>query len=82
MTTPQSPNPSNQEPAELAQVRAEVARALSTHPPDIVKLSAALERVETLLARARADLASIVREVQAEQSSDPFPRPTRDIVWW
>ena len=49
---------------ELSRVRAEVARALSVQPPDVVVLSAALEQVEALLAKAKAELVAVVREIQ------------------
>lgn len=54
----------NQEDNEVARVRAEVARALSVHPPDVALLSASLERVDALLAKARAELSAAVREMQ------------------
>ena len=65
---------------ELAQVRAEVARALSVQPPDVAVLSAALERVETLLEKARADLVAAVREIQV--SPEVEPRYTRGFFPW
>lgn len=54
----------NQEDDEVARVRAEVARALSVQPPDVALLSASLERVDALLAKARAELSAAVREMQ------------------
>jgi hypothetical protein len=54
----------NQEDNDLARVRAEVALALSAQPPDVALLSAALERVDALLAKARAELVAAVREIQ------------------
>lgn len=67
---------------ELAQVRAEVASALREEPPDIVRLSAALERVETMLARARADLVAVVREVEGDTASTSVPPYNRGMLWW
>ena len=71
---------STEESQELAQVRAEVARALSVQPPDVAVLSAALERVETLLEKARADLVAVVREIQVSPEAEP--RYTRGFFPW
>jgi hypothetical protein len=53
---------SDQSP-ELAALRAEVARVLSTDTPDPAILTAALERVEDMLSSAREELASVLRDV-------------------
>jgi hypothetical protein len=55
------------ESPEIAQVRAEVARALSEQPPNVTLLTAALERVDALLAHARAELVTAVRDMQTVQ---------------
>jgi len=49
---------------EVLSLRAEVARVLGMQPPDLALLHAALERVDGLLEKARAELISVVREVQ------------------
>jgi hypothetical protein len=81
------------EDRELVRVRAEVERALRVQPPDIALLSAALERVDTLLAKARAELVDAVREVhlrpepiasdlQSEPAAPPLPMPWRGSFPW
>jgi hypothetical protein len=52
---------SDQSP-ELAALRAEVARVLSTDAPDPATLTAVLERVEDMLGSAREELASALRD--------------------
>jgi hypothetical protein len=80
-----------QEDKELVRVRAEVALALSTEPPDVALLSAALERVDTLLAKAQAELVAAVREIQllpdasgmrSEPPAEPFPSSWRGTFPW
>ena len=78
----------NEGTEELARVRAEVARALSAQPPDVAVLSAALEQVETLLAKAREDLVAVVREIQGSRevepvvATEPSPRYVRGFFPW
>ena len=83
----------DQEDKELARVRAEVALALSAQPPDVALLSAALERVDALLAKARAELVAVVREIQvrpeaggsgmrAEPAPPLFPTSWRGSFPW
>lgn len=77
---------------EVAQVRAEVALALRADPPDVAVLTAALERVDTLLAKARAELVAAVREIQlspelggpgaAERVPEVLPVPWRGSFPW
>jgi len=55
-------NPSDRE-TELAELRAEVARALSTDTPDVAVLTAALERVDAMLDAAHEELASALHEI-------------------
>jgi CBS-domain-containing membrane protein len=50
---------------ELAAVRAEVVRALNEQPPDVTLLTAALDRVDSLLDVAREELLSALREAQS-----------------
>jgi hypothetical protein len=59
------PNHLRDEYPELADVRAEVVRALNEKPPNVTLLTAALERVDTLLDTARQELTSALREVQS-----------------
>ena len=68
------------DPAELAEVRAEVAHALRSQPPDLARLLAVLDRVDALLDKARADLVAIVREIQPEPGSAGFRCGGRDIL--
>lgn len=50
---------------ELAEVRAEVVRALSEEPPNVTVLTGALEQVDALLDKARDELISAMREFQS-----------------
>jgi hypothetical protein len=81
------------EDKELARVRAEVALALSAQPPDIAVLSAALDRVDTLLDKARAELVAAVRQIQllpeaganrmrSERPAELFPISWRGSFPW
>jgi hypothetical protein len=47
---------------ELAEVRAEVVRALNEEPPNVTVLTGALEQVDLLLEKARDELISAMRE--------------------
>lgn len=58
------PQDSTAEQLEIARVRAEVQRALGQSPPDLDVLMAALERVDTLIENAQAELVAAVRELQ------------------
>jgi hypothetical protein len=77
----------DQEDTELARVRAEVALALSAQPPDVASLSAALERVDALLAKARAELVAAVREIQVRPEAggsgmrSELARPLFPTAW-
>jgi hypothetical protein len=83
----------DQEDKELARVRAEVALALDAQPPDVALLSAALDRVDALLAKARAELVATVREIQlrpdagasalrSEPAAELFPISWRGSFPW
>jgi hypothetical protein len=50
---------------ELAEVRAEVVRALNEEPPNVTVLTGALEQVDALLEKARDELISAMREFQS-----------------
>ncbi|HKU39823.1 MAG TPA: hypothetical protein VJR89_16805 [Polyangiales bacterium] len=72
-------------------MRAEVALALSAETPDVAVLTAALERVDTLLAKARAELVAAVKEIQllpepggsvGERAPEVFPVPWRGTFPW
>jgi Spy/CpxP family protein refolding chaperone len=61
---------------ELADVRRQVAQALSADVLDEATLSAALQRVDDMLAKAKLDLAQALTEIHA--SLDPQQR--RDLA--
>jgi hypothetical protein len=50
---------------ELADVRAEVVRALNEEPPNVTVLTGALEQVDALLEKARDELISAMHEFQS-----------------
>jgi superfamily I DNA and RNA helicase len=49
----------------LAEVRAEVVRALNEEPPNVTVLTSAIEQVEALLEKARDELFAAMREFQS-----------------
>ena len=57
------PQDSTAEQLEIARVRAEVQRALAQDPPDLDRLTAALERVDTLIESAQAALVAALSEL-------------------
>ena len=66
------------EPTEIAEVRAEVRRALASDPPDLGVLTTALDRVDVLIAQAQDELIAAVRELQ---SAGAAPRAaTREFL--
>lgn len=58
---------------ELAFVRTTLARALKQNPPDLASLNAALQRVDTLLARSDSRPANAA--TAAPRATRPAERP-------
>jgi hypothetical protein len=61
---PESKPLENDDP-ELAAVHAQVTRALNEQPPNVTLLTAALDRVDSLLEKAREELLSALSEAQS-----------------
>lgn len=66
--------------SELARVRAEVVEALNEEPPNVTLLTAALERVDMLLDKAREELTSALREFQSLREVTGVPTAGRDLL--
>jgi hypothetical protein len=69
-----------QHDSELASVRAEVVRALSEQPPDVTVLTAALERVDAMLDKARDELVTALNEFHELKSASRVPVGGRDLL--
>jgi multidrug resistance efflux pump len=67
--------------SELARVRAEVMRALNEQPPNVTVLTAALERVDAMIDKARDELVAALDEFRElrDQGSE-VPAPGRDLL--
>ena len=69
--------------AEVAEVRAEVQRALALDPPDLGVLATALERVDTLIEKAQDELIAAVRELQSVSAAPQAgKRGVRNLLPW
>ena len=73
--------PSDRDP-ELAKLRADVAQALSADKPDVVVLTAALERVDAMLHAAQAELASAVHEIVEQLRAGAEPQAAHFASAW
>ena len=63
MKIPPLPHAETERDPELAKLREDVAQALRAEKPNVVMLTAALERVDAMLNAAQAELASAVYEI-------------------
>ncbi len=68
------------EDSELARVRAEVVRALSEQPPNVTVLTAALERVDAMLDKARDELVVALSEFRQLRGPAQVPAGGRDLL--
>jgi hypothetical protein len=67
--------------SELARVRAEVMRALNEQPPNVTVLTAALERVDAMIDKARDELVAALDEFRELRDRGPeVPAPGRDLL--
>jgi hypothetical protein len=66
--------------SELARVRAEVVRALNEEPPNVTVLTGALERVDALIDKARAELVSALDEFKTLREVTGVPTAGRDLL--
>jgi hypothetical protein len=66
--------------SDLARVRAEVVRALNEEPPNVTVLTAALERVDGLIDKARGELVSALQEFKTLREVTGLPTAGRDLL--